>query len=125
MSKRQLSEASAKFKYRAILRFLNEAVPGIISQERPFLATIIPSYALLSSFVHGGPWSDRDMYIYVGEEALEDYERQAGFAFAMTASVLMFAVMAVGREHREFLPLAAQVNDILRRFLSQASSHDA
>lgn len=125
MSKRQLSEASAKFKYRAILRFLNEAVPGIISQERPFLATIIPSYALLSSFVHGGPWSDRDMYIYVGEEALEDCERQAGFAFAMTASVLMFAVMAVGREHREFLPLAAQVNDILRRFLSQASSHDA
>jgi len=125
MSKRQLSEASAKFKYRAILRFLNEASPGIISQERPFLATIVPSYALLSSFVHGGPWSDRDMYTYAGEEALDDCDKQAGFVFAMTASVLMFSVMAVSREHKEFLPLASKVNTIMRKYLSNDSSGEA
>lgn len=122
MSRRQLSEASAKFKYRAILRFLNEAAPGIISQERPFLATIVPSYALLSSFVHGGPWSDRDMRSYAGEEALADCERQAGFVFAMTASVLMFSAMVVSREHKEFLPLASKVNAIMRKYLSNGSS---
>jgi hypothetical protein len=125
MSKRQLSEASAKFKYRAILRFLNDIAPGIISKERPFLATIVPSYALLSSFVHGGPWSDRDIYTYAGEEALDDCDRQAGFVFAMTASVFMFSVMAVSREHSEFLPLSGKVRTIMRKYLSSDSPGEA
>lgn len=125
MSKRQLAEASAKFKYRSILRFLAEAAPGIISQERPFLATIVPSYALLSSFVHGGPWTDRDMRSYAGEEALEECEERAGLVFAMTASVFLFSVMAVSREHKQFLPLASQINQVMRDYLSPSPPGEA
>jgi hypothetical protein len=109
MSARQIESESGKFKYRAILRFLTEAAPGIIGMQTPFLAQIVPAYALLSSFVHGGPYTDMEMFGFDKPEALERCVEDAGLVFAMTASVFAFTAMAMSREFADCGPIAAEI----------------
>lgn len=119
MSMRQIETESAKFKYKAILRFLNETAPSLIDKERPFLAQIIPAYALLSSFVHGGPYTEMEMLTYSRPEALENCEEDAGLVFVMTASAFAFSAMAMSREFPSCSGIATEVLDCIKRFLAQ------
>lgn len=121
LSRRALETASGKFKYRAILRYLSKEVPGIVAKETPFLAQIVPSYALLSSFVHGGPWTDMDMQSYAKPEALLKCEHDAEIIFMMTASVFMFTAMAVSREFPEVGSIASSTKSVINQFLSQSN----
>lgn len=121
----QLEAASARFRYRAILRFLSREIPGALTSERPFLATIIPSYALLSSFVHGGPWSDLDMYTFGDPDALERCRADAELVFMMTASVVMFTAMAVSREFPEHGVVATRVKGVIDAFRSRPQPNEA
>jgi hypothetical protein len=116
LSPRELEAASGQFRYRSILRFLSRDVPQLLAADRPFLARIVPSYAELSSFVHGGPWTDTDMYGYSKPEALEKCEKDAGLVFMMTATVLMFTAMAVSREFPPQATFAGRINAVLKRY---------
>lgn len=117
LSRRELEAASGQFKYRAILRFFQNEVPGIIAAENPFLSTIIPAYALLSSFVHGGPYTDMELYSYADPAALADCEERAGIAFLMAASIFMMSAAAVSREHRQHAYVAGCVKAVIDRFM--------
>lgn len=123
LSMSDVESASNQFRYRSILRYLSREVPGMIARERPFLAKIVPSYALLSSFVHGGPWTDVDMANYSKPEALGECARDAELVFLITASVFMFTAASVAREYPGLGRIAAQVKTIIGRFLSE-SNHD-
>lgn len=118
LTARELENASNKFKYRAILRYLNSEAKGLIAKDRPFLSQIVPAYALLSSFVHGGPYTDMEMADYSKPRALQECENDMEVVFMMTASVFMFAAMAVSREQPDIAPIASEVNGILARFLA-------
>lgn len=123
MSLREIDVKSGQFKYRAILRFLKATAPNMVSSQTPFLAAIVPNYATLSSFVHGGPYTDMDMVSYSKPEALEECEERAGLAFLMAASVFMMSAAAVAREHRQHLSIAPRVYNVVKRFT--ASEHEA
>jgi hypothetical protein len=116
LSNRELAERSNQFKYRSILRFLTQEPFGFVAHERPFLAQIVPAYALLSSFVHGGPYTDMEMAEYSQPGALRECESEAEVAFMMTASVFMLTAAAVSREHKEFAHIGARVNHVIKRF---------
>ena len=120
-----LEAASAKFRYRSILRFLSSDEVGFIKEGTPFLPGIVPAYAELSSFVHGGPWSDRDMQTYSKPEALDKCREKAGVAFMMAASVFMFTALAVSREFPTHGALAGQTKEIVDRFQASVNSSDA
>jgi predicted GNAT superfamily acetyltransferase len=121
LSTRELEQASSRFKYRSILRFLGSDELQFVAKERPFLAQIIPAYALLSSFVHGGPYTDMEMMGYSEPRALEDCEREAEVAFLMTATVFMLTAAAVSKEYVELRPVAGRVKNLIDRFLSGTS----
>jgi hypothetical protein len=116
MSTRQIEFESGKFKYRAILRFLAEAAPKIISMETPFLSQIVPAYALLSSFVHGGPYADMEMFDFDKPEALESFVEDAGLVFMMAASVVSFTALAMSREFGDCSPIASELLAYIKRF---------
>jgi len=116
MTQREIDAKSGQFKYRAILRFLKTAAPDLLNSQTPFLAAIVPNYATLSSFVHGGPYTDMDMLSYANPKALEECEERAGLAFMMAASVFMMSAAAVAREHRQHLSVAPRIYDIVKRF---------
>ncbi len=120
-----LEAASSKFRYRSILRFLSSDDSRLLSEDTPFLAGIVPSYAELSSFVHGGPWSDQDMYSYSKPEALEKCREDAGLAFLMAASIFMFTAAAVSREFPVHGALASRTKAVVDRFQSRPIKSDA
>lgn len=115
LSHRELEAASNQFKYRAILRFLQSEVPAMIAAQRPFLAAIVPEYALLSSFVHGGPYTDMELYSYAEPKALAECEERAEIAFLMASSVFMMSAAAVSREHRQHAAIAGRVKAVIDR----------
>ena len=119
-----LEAASDKFRYRSILRFFSASHSQVLGKDNPFLATIVPAYAELSSFVHGGPGSDRDMGSYSKPEALEKCEKYAALAFMMAASVFMFTAFAVSREFPVHGSLGARTKAVLDRFRSDARVGD-
>lgn len=124
LSSRELTERSNQFKYRSIIRFLAEKPFGFVSEKTPFLAQIVTAYALLSSFVHGGPYTDMEMAEYSQPKALQECENEAAVAFMMTASVFMLTAAAVSREHKEFAPLAIKVNRIVKQFAEEDESSE-
>jgi hypothetical protein len=118
LSVKELEQASARFKYRSILRFLGSEKLQFVAKERPFLAKIVPAYALLSSFVHGGPYTDMEMFGYSEPAALQECEQQVEIVFLLAATVFMLTAMAVSREHPQAGIIAGKVKDVIDRFLS-------
>lgn len=125
ISRRDVEAKSGQFKYRAILRFLQTTVPSMLSSQAPFLAAIVPNYATLSSFVHGGPYTDMDMLSYSEPEALDECKERAALSFLMAASVFMMSAAAVAREHRQHLSIAPRVYDVVRRFTASESEAES
>lgn len=124
LTKKELEASSAKFKYRAILRYLARPDVGFVAREHPFLASIVPAYALYSSFVHGGPYTDLEMFGYAEPKALAECERDAGVVVMMNATLFMLTAVAVAFSKGEKIaPVAGKVRDVLRRF-SNADEDD-
>lgn len=117
LSKKELEGFSGKFKYRAILRYLATEEIGFVSEKQPFLSAILPAYALYSSFVHGGPYTDMEMFEYAQPESLELCESDVEVIMMMNSTVFMMtaiaAAFAVGSKEA---PVAGKVQGILRRF---------
>jgi hypothetical protein len=91
-------------------------MPGVFTGDTSFLLKIVPAYAELSSFVHGGPACDSEMRTFGHPEAVEGCREHAGIAFMMGASMLMFTAMAVSREFPEHGVLAVKVKAVLDAF---------
>jgi len=119
MCPKQVEQASGQFKYRAILRFLAGDGFRFVERDRSFLAKIVPQYALLSSFVHGGPYADMEMVEYAEPQAIETCEHSAGIVFLMTATVFMLTCMVVAREHPEAAKTALKVHQVLKKFIDE------
>jgi len=118
LSRRELERASGQFKYRSVLRFLADEKCAFVSKDRPFLAHIVPSYALLSSFVHGGPYTDLEMAKFSEKSALEECESNVAVVAMLTASVYMLTAAVVSREFPEHASVAPRVNAIIQRFIA-------
>lgn len=121
LSSGELERISGQFKYRSILRFLADEKYAFVAKDRPFLSRIVPTYALLSSFVHGGPYTDLEMATFAGPEAIRECESDIEVVAMLSASVFMLTATAVSREHKEFMPIASQVNTIICRFVTSSN----
>ena len=119
LSTGELAKKSGQFKYRAILRFLAGEQFKFIAAERPFLATIAPAYALLSSFVHGGPYADMEMEGFSKPAALKECHKNAEVVVLMSASVYLLTSSVVAREYPAITKVSAAVNAVLKRGLSK------
>jgi len=118
LSKKELEEYSGKFKYRAILRYL--ASVGFVSRKTPFLSAIVPAYAVYSSFVHGGPYTDMEMFEYEKPEALKDCEGDLEVVVMMNSTLFMMTSMAVTFAKGEKIDhVGGKVNAVLRRLSAE------
>jgi len=113
LSAAEIERRSGEFKYRSILRFLASEPYEFVASERPFLAQILPAYALLSSFVHGGPYADLEMAEFAQPHVLEECHSNAEVVVLMSASVYMLTAAAVAREHPEVGDVPAKVKAVL------------
>lgn len=113
LSAAEVEAASGKFRYRSILRFIARETP-LLGKQQPALARIVPMYARLSSFVHGGPSSEAEMYSYSTGEPIEKCRQDVELVTLMTGSVLLFTALAVSREYPQFAGVAASISSTLK-----------
>jgi hypothetical protein len=117
LSKKELEENSGKFKYRPILRYLAAEKVGFVSRKQPFLSAIVPAYALYSSFVHGGPYTDMEMFEYENPKTLEGCESDIEVVVMMNATIFMLTSMAATFAKGEKIDhVGSKVNEVLKRF---------
>ena len=57
ISKKELNEITFKWKHRSIVKYIKKNT-GIIQNEKSFILKLIPEYAELSSFIHGGTFAE-------------------------------------------------------------------
>lgn len=69
---KEIKSIADQFKYRSIIKYMNEKVPNHSkSTDESFLLKIIPSYAELSGYVHGGPSADKELMTFTDEHERE------------------------------------------------------
>lgn len=61
VSKRQIQAITARWKYRNIIRYITDNQNAASLRGSPLLAHMIPIYAELSSFVHGGKGAEQSV----------------------------------------------------------------
>ena len=105
---KDIKRVADQFKYRSIIKYIHEKVPNHSkSIEESFLLKIIPRYAELSGFVHGGPSADKEIM-----SLIDNHEREnklieiADLTVDMTASInryLIIMLMNIDRSYEKIL----------------------
>ncbi len=106
----EIEREAERFKFRSLVKQVIGSIPGLSGREDPLLTKLIPEYALLSSYVHGGPfaelsWNECDVVRY------ED------LSFLMFATTFLYTSGAVGREHQEIVSVTSEMNRVLTEFM--------
>lgn len=122
ISNSELERRAGVFKFRSILRFLACEPHEFISAEHPFLSRIIPTYALLSSFVHGGPFAELEMVEFGNPSSLEERDSDAKLVVALTASTYMLTAAAVAREHKDVAEVPQKVKNVIDSLLHTSAA---
>lgn len=121
LSNSELKSRAGQLKYRKILHFLSDEKYALIAKENSFLAHIAPTYALLSSFVHGGPYSDLEMSNFSHPSAIAECNNDMEVATLMAATTFMLTTAAISKEHSEFRNVAKKIDSVIKRFLAENS----
>lgn len=87
VSKKQLNEITGKWKHRSIIRYIKNN-SNIADKQAGFLLGLIPKYAELSSFVHGGT-SAEEFY----HEVLDAGALKAEVYYAVEDACMIAALM--------------------------------
>lgn len=121
ISRKELEEKSDSFSYRNIIRYIADKAPQLVNEQCQFLVTIIPKYAYLSAYVHGGPSSDRIMDELSSDAGLESAREEASVVFMMNASILIFIAMAMSREFPSLSEIAGRANYVIKQYLKSSN----
>jgi len=121
ISRKELEEKSDHFRYRNIIRYIADKAPQLVNEQCQFLVTIIPKYAYLSAYVHGGPTSNRIIDELSSDAGLESAREEASVVFMMNASILMFIAMAMSREFPSLSEIAGRANYVVKQYLKSSN----
>ncbi|WP_156486245.1 hypothetical protein [Marinomonas sp. TW1] len=118
ISKRDLNEITYKWKHRSIIKYI-KANSSFIKNESAYLLKLIPEYAELSSFIHGGTFAEEYYHEVFSEGKLREqmyYEVSEAAMMAATMKVhLMILVVTIDDTFQQGL------EDLMSIIMSSAS----
>ncbi|MDP2722224.1 MAG: DUF5677 domain-containing protein [Bacteroidales bacterium] len=101
-SRKEVDIESQKVKFNNIIRFLNEEFNKGNKEMSGFLGELIIDYSNLSSYVHGGMTSYREMISHDNFVKREkEYNRIAGLSFQLSNSIKLFSLIMYVQTDRE------------------------
>jgi hypothetical protein len=113
---REIKDISSQFKYRNILKYINDKIfKDSDLKELGHLKKIIPTYAELSGYVHGGPTADKDMQKYSNEEERDKALLNiANLAVKEAGSTAAFLVLGLTFFDRSFGDLFVKISAAIK-----------
>jgi hypothetical protein len=115
MSKNALSSESHKFKYRSIIRYFAQEASEWFSEPSSFMIQVVPIYAELSAFVHGGPSADFQMREFSEQKSLDETRRKGPLVFSMVASATRYSAIFFREDFEEANQLQIDLNGLIQR----------
>lgn len=121
-SKQEIVTKSNQFRYKNIIRFINET----INKENrfkgnEFFLQIIPIYSDLSSFVHGGPSADQTLFkIKKEEDRVENLINKIELSFMITATVKLFSYLVFYQYDKGFENAYTETKKLIDKITSPA-----
>jgi len=112
---KEIKEIASQFKYRSIIKYMNEKIPNHSkSPEESFLLKIIPSYAELSGYVHGGPSADKELMTCTCEKEREvNLIEIADMTVHLVGSINSYLLIMLMNFDRSFEPLFKKLKKAL------------
>ncbi|MDE1205886.1 DUF5677 domain-containing protein [Tenacibaculum larymnensis] len=116
-TRKEVEEETRKFSFKNIIRFLNNQLKNEELNNSDFFGKLIIEYSDLSSFVHGGMKSYKEMMrMNTEEKRLIEYKRVCGLAFQMSNSIKLFSLlMYVQTDKEDFSLHYLKVDETLKK----------
>jgi hypothetical protein len=114
-SNKSINKIADQFKHRNIVDYISKNIN--VGKEIPnlFLPNILPLYSELSSFVHGGPSSQRNSEICSNAQlAEESLVHDANMCLQMSLAVRYFAFLIFAQENEKMFSPFKVVSDSLK-----------
>lgn len=112
LNKKDITDNIKKFEYKSIAQYLvDNKAPGA-----DWVATIIPEYSELSSFIHGGPGASDQYSSTLYNKQFDEYKGMIRFAFN-TCRIFAYSVFVLmlknpdNKEKEQILPLLLKLQD--------------
>lgn len=107
---KQLSIKVDQFKYRSIIKFISSN----LSLKEGILAKIIPLYSELSSFVHGGPYGEKNLFSHaLNEQArLDKLENICEMTFEISKAIKSFTYLFAYQVNKKYGSYYNKINAI-------------
>ncbi len=114
-SNRSINKIADQFKHKNMVEYVTKILDSEKETPNPFLPNIIPAYSELSSFVHGGPSTQRDSDICADQRLAEKtLIKDAMVALQMSLSVRSFAFLLFSLEDKDMLSLFKVIDKNLK-----------
>lgn len=92
-SKKEIENETKKYTYKNIIQVLN-IINKSDEKQMNFLGTLMNEYSSLSSFVHGGTGSHKEISSFMEEnKRMAEYLRICALAFQMAGGVKLFSLL--------------------------------
>jgi hypothetical protein len=111
----EIREKALQFSYRRIIDYISSHVykTGFRAEEA-FLPNILPHYADLSSFVHGGPLADRLMVgLDQDDKLIPQIEELAELTVRISAAAKLFTLIMLSNIDRKFVQPTARYRKLV------------
>lgn len=109
-TKAQIQEKSNQFRYKQIVRYIKKQLNDQTDTTNSFLLNIIPEYASLSSYVHGGPQADWEMFKYSDEDLEAFVLERTALTLNIATTVKMFTLLVYCQYDPSFGPAYTKMN---------------
>jgi len=115
-SKKELEEISKQFQYREILRFFEKNNSDLFNSQKAIFLPMITSFAELSSFVHGGPFTNELHADGISDnEAMDLYSN----SFIMSGNILFFTLMALSETYKNLNNDRLKIDSLVRLHMQE------
>jgi hypothetical protein len=114
---KEIDEETAKYSFKNIVRFLNTEFKKKDNEMSEFLGKLIIDYSRLSSFVHGGMGSYKEIMSSNTDTIREnEYNRICGLTFQMSNSIKLFSLlMYIQTDKHDFTSHYLRLEQILKQ----------
>lgn len=109
-----LKRKSDKFRYKSIIEYIFKSHKDFDEEfDSSFILNILPHYSVLSSFVHGGPWAEKEMRDHENEEWIKsEIYKDTVLAISITTGIKLFSFLTASKVNVKFLTVLKGLIDI-------------
>lgn len=114
LSNKKINKISDKWAYKNIVHLVSTFDLDLVSNTSPFLASLVPIYSQLSSFIHGGiNASNHACYLVTNTLDIQAIQDDYSSACRITGFTKVFSAMIAAQSNADLLSSVLKMNEFM------------